>query len=454
MTPARAFALDLTGNSRAIAALALGALALALSACGGGPDATPEDDRRIALLNFDETLEVDPQLTNTAIALPSPIRNRSWRMEGGNPAHLFAHPGLGEELRRVWRRDIGQGSNTNYRISTPPVIEDGVIFTIDGQGRVTALDAESGRREWSRTLRATLRRDRRARSGGLAVEDGVVFATMGFGAVFALSAETGEIVWTQDTASPMHAPPTIAAGHLFAVSVDNELYALDTATGEILWTYQSLSEPARILSPSSPAVRGDVVVAPFASGELAALRIDNGRVIWSESLTRNSRTNSLGALNDIAGSPVVAGDTVYSVSHSGVLTALSLRTGERQWVRPAGGIHRPFISGAYLFLVTTDAQLVCMSRYDGRVYWLKQLTLYRNPNKRRGKISWSGPILAGGRLYLLSADDGKGRLHAYSPLTGEQLEVYRVGDDVVVPPVIANETLYVIDDKGRLAAFR
>lgn len=428
----------------------------ALSACGGGPDGDPDDvpDRRIALLNFDETLEADPQLTEMAISLPGAVRNRSWRMEGGNPAHLLAHPALGEELRRTWRRDIGQGSNVDYRISAPPVVDGGLLFAMDGQGRVSAYDVEKGRKEWGRNVRSPLRRDRRARSGGLATSDGRVFVTAGFGAIIALSAENGDELWRQRTSAPMHTPPTVAAGRLFAVSVDNELYALSAETGEILWTYQSLSEPARILSPSSPAVRGDVVVAPFASGELAALRVDNGRTLWSESLTRNSRTNSLGALNDIAGSPVIVGDQVYSISHSGVMASLSLRTGERQWVRPAGGIHRPWVSGAYIYIVTTDAQLVCLSRYDGRVFWLRQLKLYRNPDKRRGKVAWSGPLLAGERLYLASADDGKGRLHAHSPLTGEQVEVYRVGDEVLVPPVVADQTLYVVDDKGRLSAFR
>ncbi len=436
--------------------LALAATLVVVAGCGGGPDGDPAEgpDRRIALLNFDEQLEADPQLTDMAISLPGPVRNRTWRMEGGNPAHLLAHPALGEQLRRSWRRDIGQGSNADFRIATPPVVDGGLLFAMDGRGRVSAYDVEKGRKEWSRTLRSPLRRDRRARSGGLATADGRVFVTTGFGAVIALSAETGDEVWRQRTAAPMHAPPTVAGGRLFAVSVDNELYALSVETGEILWTYQSLSEPARILSPSSPAVRGDVVVAPFASGELAALRVDNGRTLWSEALTRNARTNSLGALNDIAGSPVIVGDTVYSISHSGVMAALSLRTGERQWVRPAGGIHRPWVSGAYIYIVTTDAQLVCLSRYDGRVFWLRQLKLYRNPDKRRGKVAWSGPLLAGERLYLASADDGKGRLHAHSPLTGEQVEVYRVGDEVLVPPVVADQTLYVVDDKGRLSAFR
>lgn len=430
------------------------ALTAAAAACGGAPDINPEGEERIALLTFDERLEADPALGGTDVIIPGPTRNRAWPMEGGNAAHLLAHPALSEELRRDWRQDLGQGSNSHFRISAPPVVDGGLVFAMDGRGRVSAFDEETGRRRWSRTLRADSRRDRRARSGGVATRNGRLYATTGFGAVVALDAVTGEEIWRTRTGGPIHATPTVSGGRVYTVSVDNELFALSAEDGSVLWTYQSLTEPARILAASSPAVRGDIVVAPFASGEVAALQTENGRAVWTEALTRRARTTPLGALNDIAGSPVIADDIVYSVSHSGVLSALSLRTGEPLWTRPAGGINRPWIAGAYLYIVTTDAQLVCLSRYDGRVYWVRQLKLYDNPNKRRGKVAWSGPVLAGGRLYLTSADDGNGRLHALSPQTGEELERYKIGEATFVAPVVANETLYTIDDDGRLSAWR
>ncbi len=431
---------------------ALGA-SVGLAACGGGGAATP-DERRIALLSFDDRLEVDPQLSSAGVTVPSPLPNRAWAMEGGNAAHVLAHPALDANVERVWRRDLGRGSSTNFRIGAPPVADGGLVFAIDGRGRVTAYDAEDGDQRWSTRVRAEERRDRKARSGGIATRGGRIFVTMGFAAVVALDASTGDEIWRTAVNGPIHAAPTVAEGRVFAVSVDNELYALSAETGEVLWTYQSLAEPARILSPSSPAVRAGIVVAPFASGEVAALQTDNGRPLWTEALTRRSRTTPLGALNDVAGSPVIVGDTVYSISHSGVLSAIDLRSGQRAWTRPASGIHRPWVSGPYLFIVTTDAQLACLSRYDGRVYWTRQLKLYDNPEKRRGKVAWAGPVLAGGRLYLVASDDGEGRLHAFDPSNGEELEAFKLGAEAFIPPIVAQRMLFTVDEEGRLSAFR
>ena len=98
----------------------------------------------------------------------------------------------------------------------------------------------------------------------------------------------------------------------------------DGYAGAPSWTYQALSESARILSASSPAVSGDTVVAAFGSGELVALRAANGNDLWNEALSRASRTNALSEIRDIPGRPVIYQGDVFAVSHSGVFSATSV----------------------------------------------------------------------------------------------------------------------------------
>lgn len=410
-----------------------------------------ERERRVSFLTFEEALEVDPLRAAEAINLPSALANVSWANEGGSPEHALQHVEASSDLRRAWRRNVGQGSSRDSRVSAPPVVGDGVIYVVDGDNEVNALDLSDGDRIWRSRLRSSDRRDREFRSGGVAYADGRVFVSLGLGAVAALDARTGDEIWRTATSGPMHQPPTIAGGRVFAVSFDNELFALDAQSGAVLWTYQSLSESARILTASSPAVSGDVVVAPSASGELTALRVDNGRVLWSDSLTRSGRTTALSALNDIAGSPVIHGDMVFAVSQSGLLAAYDLRTGQRIWDQPAGGIRMPWVAGDYLFVMTSEGQLACLSRLDGGTIWIRNLPQYKNEERRRGRIDWAGPVLAGGQLLLVSSE---GEMMTFSPFTGETIDEIRLGDDVFIPPVVAGGTVLVLTDKASLIAFR
>lgn len=415
------------------------------------PADAPDPERRESFLTFEEDLAVDPAHAGDAVVLPAAVANASWPNEGGVAAHAPGHPAASAHLSRAWRRGVGAGSGRRSRVAAPPVIADGRVFAIDGEGEVVALAAESGQRVWRSRLRSGERRDREFRSGGVAYGAGRIYVTMGFGAVAALDAASGDEVWRAETSGPMHAPPTFADGRVFAITIDNELFAIDAEDGGVLWTYQSLSEPARILTASSPAVSGNTVVAPFASGEIAVLRADNGRVQWADALSRTGRTTALSSLNDIAGSPVIVGDVVYAVSHSGVLAAFDLRTGQRLWVQPAGGIHMPWVAGDYLFIMTSDGDLACLSRADGAVIWIRDVPQYRKPKKRRGRIAWAGPVLAGDRLLLASSE---GKMLSIDPATGETVDEIRIGDDVFIPPVVANGTVYVMTDEASLVAYR
>jgi outer membrane protein assembly factor BamB len=107
--------------------------------------------------------------------------------------------------------------------------------------------------------------------------------------------------------------------------------------------------------------------------------------------------------------------------------------------------------GDYLYVMTSDGQLACLSRIDGGTIWIRKLPQYENEERRRGRIAWAGPVLAGGQLLLISSE---GEMLTLSPFTGETIDELRLGDDVFIPPVVADGTVLVLTDKASLIAFR
>ena len=168
-------------------------------------------------------------------------------------------------------------------------------------------------------------------------------------------------------------------------------------------------------------------------------------------MTRAGGLTPLTSINDIAASPVILGDRVYAMSHSGIMAAFDLRSGERQWTLPASGLHAPYIAGDYLFAVTTNAEVIAIDRNAGEVRWLTRLEAFKNERRRRDRISWAGPILAGDRVVVASSE---GEVVILDPATGARLEDRDVGGPVYVAPVIANGTIVVLTDEGRLVALR
>ena len=217
------------------------------------------------------------------------------------------------------------------------------------------------------------------------------------------------------------------------------------------WTHQAIAEPARILSASSPAVRGDTVVAPFASGEVVALLAANGRRLWVDALTRAGRLTSLSAINDIAGRPVALDGIVYAASHSGILAAIDQRTGQRIWARGIASTQTPWVAGDTLYVVTIDGELTALERTTGQAFWVTQLRRYDNEEDRKGRIAWTGPLLAGGKLVLASS---QGDAVIVNPTTGAVEKTLRVGGPVYIAPVAAGGQVFLLTDEGKLVVIR
>src|SRR5690606_23270130 len=152
--------------------------------------------------------------------------------------------------------------------------------------------------------------------GGLAIENGRLYAATGFGTVVALDSATGKVLWTKNIGVPVRASPTAVDDKVFVVTTEGHVYALAGYDGGELWTFRGIPERTSIISNPSPAVEGGVVVVPYPSGELVALRADDGTPVWTESLARTRTVSSLASLSDAA-RPAIANGVVYAVGDAG-----------------------------------------------------------------------------------------------------------------------------------------
>jgi outer membrane protein assembly factor BamB len=85
------------------------------------------------------------------------------------------------------------------------------------------------------------------------------------------------------------------------------------------------------------------------------------------------------------------------------------------------------------------------------VRWITQLPRFRNENSKSGAITYVGPILAGGRLLVAASN---GAIMSVEPTTGAVQDQIVIKASISLAPAVANSTLYLLGDDGRLRAFR
>ncbi|RME61828.1 MAG: pyrrolo-quinoline quinone, partial [Alphaproteobacteria bacterium] len=343
---------------------------------------TPLSGQRISVLSFEQNLSADPQVGNIRISLPQPYRNFDWPQSGGSPTKALHHLAVGERLRPLWRASIGRGSSSTTRLVNPPVVAEGVLYAVDTQATVSALNANSGDVIWRQQIRVKKEKKGIAFGGGVAVGDGRLFVTTGYGVIAALDAVSGREIWRNNIVIPFRGPPGYGDGRVFAVTQDNQLFAFSADDGVILWDHVGIAESAGIMGTAAPAIAGDTVVAAFSSGEVVAFRAENGRIAWADTLSRSGRVTALAALSDVDGDPVIDRGTVYAISHAGRMAAIDFATGNRIWENNLGGIATPWVAGDFIYVVTADSEVVCLLRRDGRIRWVRQLQRFKDPKDR------------------------------------------------------------------------
>lgn len=430
--------------------------ALMLASCSGwsGDDEKgPLPGERVSVLEMQRSLEPDSDALNAqGFIAPQPWSNEFWPQNGGYPNHTMQNLTLSEgTLKKIWSAGIGQGTQSRVPLVTQPILADGRIFTIDTDNAMSAFAVATGQKLWEQDIAPLKEDDDPVIAGGIAWSQGRLYVTSGYSELLVIDPESGKIIWRKALPAPCRAAPTIMDNRLFLVTLDNRLMAFNVEDGALLWEFSGLAETAGLLGAASPVASREIVVPAFSSGELFALRVENGSVAWSDNLSGARKVGNLATLSDIRGLPVMDKGMIFAISYGGKLVGIDERTGTRVWQREIGGSETPWVAGNHLFVISLDNELVGMGRDTGVIRWVLPLPKFENPDKRKDPIVWTGPVLAGNRLIVAGSNSD---VLEINPDTGKILRQWNTDGPVTISPIVAGGTLYLLSDNGTLSAYQ
>lgn len=429
------------------------ALVAGLSGCKSnskGPK-TPTVGERVPILSRIESgAKVDPSLEAVSVILPPAEANSEWAQAGGNAGKSYGHLALADHPGKVWTAQIA-GSTPRARLAAAPVIGEDKLFVMDTAGVVHAFDAKTGAHLWTKDFAVSGDGSQSIFGGGVSYDSGNLYVTTGLGEVAALKAADGSQIWTKKPGGPLRGSPTISFNSVYVISQDNQIFALNAADGNVLWNESGSLSQAGVFGVAAPAAGQGTVIAGYSSGELVAYRYENGRQLWSDALARTSISTEVGSLTDVDADPIIDRGRVYALGQGGRMAAYELVTGQRIWELNLAGISTPIVVGDWVFTLDDHAEILAIARTTGKVRWLTQLARYAKEKKRKGPIFWVGPVLAGNKLWVANS---RGEVGTVDPTTGKLTPFVELSDAVSLAPVVANQTLYVLDDSGQISAYR
>ena len=279
-----------------------------------------------------------------------------------------------------------------------------------------------------------------------------MYAVNGMAELLALDVTKGAVRWRHSIDVPARSAPTVAEGKIFLTTIDSKLLALSADDGHLLWSYQATQTTTTLLGSPAPAFAQGIVVAGFASGELAAVRAESGTVIWTDGLGLAAGQPGVVDFLAIRGEPVISNNQVFATGLGGLTIAADLLTGRRVWERRVASANTPCIAGDWMFLISTDQEIGAINTDDARISWVVSLPKWGNPDKKKDPITWFGPVLSGNRLLVVGTNQ---QALALDPLTGVTVTTMSLSD-VTTPltPVVVDGTMLTVTNDARLTAWR
>ncbi len=385
-----------------------------------------------------------------ALFYVSPVSNISsapmsgaWPMYQRNPAHSGSvQDGADAPFGTLkWEMDTGAP------IYSSPAVVDGVVYATLGDGRVIALDAETGETTWVE------RPDEGQVNSSPAVAGDMLFFGRHDGAVTAMDRWTGDVLWEFETGDRVLSSPAVVDGELYIGSGDGRLYALDAVTGRERWSYKT----GNWIS-SSPAVFGDMVAVVSFDGLLHVVDRRTGKRRLDFYVSETPR-----------GSAAFGERYLFIADGQGRLKAvdwrkrtlplewlwLRVRTQLFQWgitptlprqkgfvwgLSTGDGFHgAPVVYGGRVYAANFGGEVVAADEYSGAPLWT-----YHVGAPVVGSMS-----AAGGMVFVGDTD---GVLHALDAATGVKRWEFRTGDQIWATPVVSGGTLYLASWDGSLYA--
>ena len=426
----------------------LGALA-GVSACSS--DEAALEGKRMAVLTYGNELMPDADLKKNYL-IPEPENVSEWTQAGGLSHHVMQNPSIPAKIMQAWKISIGKGGSKKSVLLAEPVGRNGIVYTIDSAGEVRAFSITGGKKIWAVELPQKGASRKVGTIGtGLALDGERLFASLGTGEVVALDAGNGTELWRINLNSPVRSAPTVYGGRIFVITADNKLTALAQDDGRTLWQHYAFFESLSLMGKAAPAVDKGIGVAAFASGDVIAFRPENGSIVWTESLG-SSRLNGNGAdINDIRARPVISDDRVFIVSSGGVLSSLDMKNGAVIWEREIGGVNQPWLAGDFLYVLSAYDELVALEASSGKILWVNRLAQWQDAEKKKNKLIWTGPVMAGSRLILVNSE---GKAVAVAPQTGTIIGWDDIDSKGSLPPIVLENTLFFVTENGKLIAYK
>ena len=272
--------------------------------------------------------------------------------------------------------DIHSGK-TNWKKGLREVLSAGLsigfnsLYVANDQGQVLALDKLSGEVVWRKQMTSEILTS--------PVESrGIVITRSLDGKISALNADTGDEIWSLKRDFPSlslrrDVPPLLVGNVALLGLSSGNVVAVNTKTGQAVWdiplsTPSGVNELDRMRDiASKPLISGNLFFANSFQGDMISIDISSRKFLWRVPMSSYQQMTT-------------DGETVFATTSDSTVVALANANGDLRWENESllrRGISAPTVFGQYILVFGNDGDMYLLEKTTGKL-----VGNYNFPGKR------------------------------------------------------------------------
>ena len=259
---------------------------------------------------------------------------------------------------------------------------------------------------------------------------------------YMLDLKNGDLVWSKRNLAPFNSQIKIYKDRFFIIDFTNTLRCISMKNGEELWNFQTEVSFIRSQKKLSMAIMEGVIYFNNSLGDISAINIDDGQLIWQLPTTNNLIVDSAFSLET---SDIIAdGNNLFFSNNKNQFFSIDIKSGNFQWVNKVNSNVRPTLVGNFIITVSLEGYLIVIDKITGNI--IKVTNVFNNFNpKKRDKIFPTGFVVGQKNIYLST---NIGRLLVIDIKSGKTISTLKVDSEKISRPFILNKSLYLVKDNA------
>ena len=308
--------------------------------------------------------------------------------------------------------------DASFEFSPGIIGED--VFAASSDGSLAKFNLKTGKAIWQINTGEKL-------SGGVGV--GINEITVGTSTGLLVAYDlNAKLLWKTRLSSQILSAPTIHEGQVIVRTGDHLIHGVNVKDGLKKWTFSRVGPPLSLRSSVGVIASDGVIYAGFPGGKLAAIREDNGSLLWEVTVAQPKGVTEIERASDVTSTPVIDGRTIYTVAYQGKISAIDRVDAKILWNRDISSYSGIHIDGARIYVSHTGGAVYSLAIESGKTYWRQGELLNRKLTTPLGM----GDYVAVGDL--------EGYIHVLDKETGAFLGRIQLDEEPVMRRMVEFET--------------